>query len=124
MPISYSTERYPIVSYVFNLVKSLVANFTTLLSLLWPYAAATIAFVAFVVWNGSVVVGDQSHHQASLHVPQVFYFATFTCFFASGQLVLNWRLALGFVKMFRQPRWLLVFLFLVAVGCIAVKHFT
>jgi len=39
--------------------------FSRLYSVGWPYIALIIAFVAFVVHNGSIVVGDTSAHEAS-----------------------------------------------------------
>lgn len=45
------------------------------------YIFVGVAFVAFVLWNGSIVVGDKQAHQASFHVAQVLYFSGFTLFF-------------------------------------------
>nr|CAD7596520.1 unnamed protein product [Timema genevievae] len=40
-----------------------------------------LSFVTFVIWNGSIVVGDKNAHQAVLNFPQLFYFSLFTlCF--------------------------------------------
>ena len=116
--------QFPLYSYTSTLVRSVLDNFTALLSSLWPYAVVAVLFVVFVIWNGSVVVGDKSHHQASLHIPQVFYFATFACFFACGQLILNWRIAFSFVKQLCQPQWMLGLCVLALCGYLAVKHFT
>lgn len=44
----------------------------------WSYAIVGITAVAFVLWNGSVVVGDKSAHQACFNPPQLGYFACFT----------------------------------------------
>lgn len=35
------------------------------------YIVIILPFVAFVFINGSIVVGDKSAHEASLHLPQV-----------------------------------------------------
>lgn len=35
------------------------------------------SFIGFVVWNGSIVVGDKEAHVATLHIPQMFYFLLF-----------------------------------------------
>lgn len=45
------------------------------------YIFVGAAFVIFVVWNGSIVVGDKLAHQASIHLTQILYFAAFTLFF-------------------------------------------
>lgn len=36
-----------------------------------------IGFIAFIYVNGSIVVGDKSAHQATLHLPQLLYFLLF-----------------------------------------------
>ncbi|KAH8411128.1 hypothetical protein KR222_003841 [Zaprionus bogoriensis] len=41
------------------------------------YASIILPFVGFVCINGSIVVGDKSAHEATLHLPQLFYFAIF-----------------------------------------------
>lgn len=35
------------------------------------YIAVIIIFIAFILINGSIVVGDKSAHQAAIHLPQV-----------------------------------------------------
>ena len=44
----------------------------------WGYAIVGITAIAFVLWNGSVVVGDKSAHQACFNPPQLGYYACFT----------------------------------------------
>lgn len=41
-----------------------------------------ITFVLFIFFNGSIVVGDKTAHEASIHVPQTFYFMLFYAFFS------------------------------------------
>ncbi|CAH0562281.1 unnamed protein product [Brassicogethes aeneus] len=48
---------------------------------LFSYISILISFVVFVVLNGSIVVGDKSAHKATIHAPQLFYFALFSGFF-------------------------------------------
>ena len=48
----------------------------------FPYLTVGAGFVAFVVWNGSIVVGAKDDHPAGIHIPQLFYFAAFTCAFS------------------------------------------
>ena len=54
-------------SLVFNLLKTL-----------WPYLLIAAGFLTFVVLNGSIVVGAKDDHQVGLHVPQLFYFFSFS----------------------------------------------
>ncbi|KAJ8941256.1 hypothetical protein NQ314_010454 [Rhamnusium bicolor] len=46
------------------------------------YTAVLIAFLIFVVSNGSIVVGDKTAHEATIHIPQLFYFSLFCMVFA------------------------------------------
>ncbi|XP_035782819.1 putative Dol-P-Glc:Glc(2)Man(9)GlcNAc(2)-PP-Dol alpha-1,2-glucosyltransferase [Anopheles albimanus] len=50
----------------------------------WAYAVVMGSFVAFLVVNGSIVIGDKSAHEAALHVPQLFYFTLFFAMFSSS----------------------------------------
>lgn len=38
---------------------------------LFGYILVILLFIAFIVWNGSIVVGDKSAHEAAIHLPQV-----------------------------------------------------
>lgn len=50
----------------------------TILADAWPYIVVGIAFALFVFINGSIVVGAKQDHAAVLHIPQLFYYASFT----------------------------------------------
>ena len=41
---------------------------------LLPFILVGVLFVVFVWLNGGLVVGDRTAHQATLHIPQLFYF--------------------------------------------------
>ena len=45
---------------------------------LWSLALVPVAFAAFVVWNGSIVVGDKMNHQPAVHFAQPLYFVLFS----------------------------------------------
>lgn len=45
------------------------------LRLLWPMVCTAVLFGLFVWINGSVVVGDHSNHQASIHLVHPLYFS-------------------------------------------------
>ncbi|WIA31287.1 hypothetical protein OEZ86_002189 [Tetradesmus obliquus] len=47
-----------------------------------------VAFVAFVVWNGGITLGDKEAHAPTLHLMQPLYFALF-CLAAAGPLLLQ-----------------------------------
>jgi alpha-1,2-glucosyltransferase len=50
--------------------------------------ALPVAFVAFVVWNGSITLGDKEAHAPTLHLMQPLYFALF-CLVSAGPLLLQ-----------------------------------
>lgn len=56
-----------------------------------PYTPAFIASALFVMYNGSIVLGDREHHQVSTHWVQPFYFAAFATFFAWPTLLAAMR---------------------------------
>lgn len=58
---------------------------------LLPYIIVGLIFIAFVVINDGLVVGDRAAHQATIHVPQLFYF-------------------FGLVTVFAAPNWILFLL--------------
>ncbi|KAK4541244.1 hypothetical protein LTR36_008160 [Oleoguttula mirabilis] len=47
-----------------------------------PYLTLLAIFAAFVLWNGSVVLGDKSNHIATFHLPQMLYLWPFLSFFS------------------------------------------
>ncbi|KAL5120186.1 glucosyltransferase [Pleosporales sp. CAS-2024a] len=48
-----------------------------------PYLILLGLFASFVVWNGSVVLGDKSAHTATIHVPQMLYIWPYIAFFSA-----------------------------------------
>ena len=44
----------------------------------WAYAIVGLTAIAFVLWNGSIVVGDKSAHEACFNPAQLVYFACFS----------------------------------------------
>ena len=111
-------------AYLFSVLRTCCSFFPTLLPLLWPYVLVIFIFMLFVVWNGSIVVGDKAHHTACLHFPQLLYFSVFAVVFASSQLVVSLQVGLGFLRTSRRPAWLATFALLVLSGLLAVHYFT
>ncbi|KAF7306547.1 hypothetical protein MIND_00446000 [Mycena indigotica] len=63
-----------------------------------PYALVLIAFAAFVVWNGGIVLGDKSNHIPTLHVPQMYYFIAFSTAFGWPVLISGKHGVIGLVR--------------------------
>ncbi|KAI9229213.1 MAG: alpha-2-glucosyltransferase Alg10 [Piptocephalis tieghemiana] len=51
--------------------------FRQILFILLPYMGVLVAFVAFLIWNNGIVLGDRSNHIAGIHLPQFLYYFTF-----------------------------------------------
>jgi len=63
---------------LWTFVKALAFDSGRLLSRLGLLLMPVLLFVAFVIWNGSVVVGDHSHHKPVLHWAQLGYLVAVT----------------------------------------------
>ena len=48
----------------------------------FSYGVVLLSFIAFVFYNGSVVVGDRKAHEATVHIPQLGYFCLFYLIFS------------------------------------------
>ncbi|XP_060050622.1 dol-P-Glc:Glc(2)Man(9)GlcNAc(2)-PP-Dol alpha-1,2-glucosyltransferase isoform X2 [Erinaceus europaeus] len=92
-----------------------------LLPALWPYALLLLLFSAFVLLNGGVAVGDRDSHEACLHLPQLFYFCSFTLLFSCPHLATPSRLR-AFLGWARRRRAL--FLLLTVACMLLVWRFT
>ncbi|CUS08585.1 unnamed protein product [Tuber aestivum] len=58
---------------------SIIPNTPAVIFPTFPYLLVIISFAAFIIWNDfSIVLGDKSAHQPTLHLPQIFYFTLFT----------------------------------------------
>ena len=92
-----------------------------LVSTLAPYGLVVIAFTAFVILNGGIVVGAKNDHQATLNFPQLFYFASFSCCFAISHILTPTKV-MDFLRfVFRRPLTVLVFS---TIGVVMVWKFT
>lgn len=69
------------VSSVVVAVKASLQCIPAVVYKVWPHLLVVLLFLVFVTVNGSIVVGDKSHHQASLHFPQLLYFSWYAVHF-------------------------------------------
>ncbi|KAJ3175716.1 glucosyltransferase [Geranomyces variabilis] len=63
-------------AHVTSIVITATQRFGTLVLALWPYMSVALLFAGFVEWNGGIVLGDRSNHIATIHIPQLYYFAS------------------------------------------------
>ena len=88
---------------------------------LLPYGLVVIAFITFVILNGSIVVGAKDDHQVTLNFPQLFYFASFSSCFAIFHLLTPMKLKDFLRFIYRRP--LIVFIF-VSIATVLIWKFT
>lgn len=81
------------------------------------YLSVLCSFLVFVYFNGSLVVGDKTAHEATIHIVQVFYFATFTLLFGWPHFVSS---IVPFIKFSWRNK---VFLAFSIAFCLCVVHF-
>lgn len=100
------------------------AHVKSVLLLVWPYVLVAIGFFLFVFLNDGIVVGDRTSHEACLNFPQLFYFFSFTLFFALPLTVCYYRVVRFLNSLKRQPFFFLVVttLFLLLVWKFTFVH--
>ncbi|XP_020346793.1 putative Dol-P-Glc:Glc(2)Man(9)GlcNAc(2)-PP-Dol alpha-1,2-glucosyltransferase [Oncorhynchus kisutch] len=87
----------------------------------WPYVLVAMGFIAFIVLNDGIIVGDRSSHEACLNFPQLFYFFSFALFFSSPTSLCYHR-ALRFIQnLKKQP---LLYLLITGLCLLLVWKFT
>ncbi|KAL3852475.1 hypothetical protein ACJMK2_016113 [Sinanodonta woodiana] len=87
----------------------------------WIYMIIGIGFILFLYINEGIVVGDRSHHTPCFHFPQMFYFISFTNFFASFHLISSEKLFNWLKFCVKNP---LVSLSFLGVSFALVSNFT
>ncbi|KAI1328353.1 glycosyltransferase family 59 protein [Xylariaceae sp. FL0255] len=68
---------------VISMAIAATCNITTVVRAFLPHSIVAAAFVAFVIWNGGVVLGDKSNHVATLHLAQMLYIWPLFAFFSA-----------------------------------------
>ncbi|XP_034019431.1 dol-P-Glc:Glc(2)Man(9)GlcNAc(2)-PP-Dol alpha-1,2-glucosyltransferase [Thalassophryne amazonica] len=91
------------------------------LQVAWPYAIVGTSFVAFVVLNDGIVVGDRMSHEVCLNFPQLFYFFAFAAAFSLPTSLCYYRIVRFFQAMKKHP---LLFLLITGVCILLVWKFT
>lgn len=85
------------------------------------YFLIIFGFMTFLVVNGSIVVGDKSAHEASIHIPQIFYFSLFVLIFGSSLWIPH---VLDVFKIFKSWKYFFTVIFLGIVIGLIVQYNT
>lgn len=76
------------------------------------YVVVLIMFAIFLFLNKGIVVGDKAAHKATLHIPQLFYFSFFFCFFGWPHIFEKLDLFYNYVtkRYFQVSFWIILFM--------------
>ncbi|XP_050454023.1 putative Dol-P-Glc:Glc(2)Man(9)GlcNAc(2)-PP-Dol alpha-1,2-glucosyltransferase [Cataglyphis hispanica] len=77
---------------------SFIKFITQICNSLFFYIMVCLMFVAFVVWNKGIVIGDRTAHVATIHICQIFYFSTFVSLFSWPYVMPHWRTCSRFLR--------------------------
>eukprot|EP00256_Glycine_max_P063614 XP_014633454.1 dol-P-Glc:Glc(2)Man(9)GlcNAc(2)-PP-Dol alpha-1,2-glucosyltransferase isoform X2 [Glycine max] len=90
-----------------------------------PYLMVVVAFLLFVYWNGSVVLGAKEAHAVTPHFAQMLYFSLVSVL-AQAPMHFTITQAVDLFQMFRKSRPLLYFQMFLAlvVGLLSVHFFS
>ncbi|ROV99487.1 hypothetical protein VMCG_06398 [Cytospora schulzeri] len=80
--------------FVVSIAIAVLYNPVRVLKQVWPHIFVMGLFVAFVLWNGGVVLGDKSNHVATIHLPQMLYIWPLFAFFSAPLLLLPFLMLL------------------------------
>jgi alpha-1,2-glucosyltransferase len=72
---------FPTPGQLIGFVKFGLSNLPSIILVFWPVLLAGGAFAVFLLWNGSITVGDKTAHAAVFHWPQLSYFFLFSLLF-------------------------------------------
>ncbi|KAL6431158.1 hypothetical protein ACFW04_007106 [Cataglyphis niger] len=77
---------------------SFIKFITQICNSLFFYIMVCLMFVAFVVWNKGIVIGDRTAHVATIHICQIFYFSAFVSLFSWPYVMPHWRTCSRFLR--------------------------
>lgn len=96
---------------------SFIKFITQICNSLFFHIMVCLMFVAFVVWNKGIVIGDRTAHVATIHICQIFYFSAFVSLFSWPYVMPHWRTCSRFLRRY----W--IFASCVVVLMAAIIHF-
>jgi len=81
-PCAVDSQISYFVQSLVSFIVMILSHFSRMVRIILPFLLPLVMFMAFIIWNRGIVLGDKSNHIASLHFPQLFYFAVFTFAFS------------------------------------------
>uniref|UniRef100_A0A7G3AAW1 Dol-P-Glc:Glc(2)Man(9)GlcNAc(2)-PP-Dol alpha-1,2-glucosyltransferase n=1 Tax=Lutzomyia longipalpis TaxID=7200 RepID=A0A7G3AAW1_LUTLO len=114
----FNAVRY----YLKKLSSGNIKWFLVIIEQFLPYLVVLVAFLVFLYINGSIVIGDKSAHEATIHLAQIGYFSAFVAFFSSGFVLTQFKEIDQILLKRRYILLLLGIFFLLAVEFNSVVH--
>lgn len=87
------------------------------------YALIGVMFASFVYVNDGIVLGDRSHHQVTVNMPQFLYFTLFTGFGCLPHLISQIPQLISFAKSHKASTISILVVYLVIVRFNTVAHY-
>ncbi|GAA5982340.1 hypothetical protein JCM10908_006604 [Rhodotorula pacifica] len=107
-----------------SVILAALRNFPALLPVLASYLPVFAAALAFVRWNGGIVLGDKANHVPTLHLAQVWYFLAFAAAFFAPQVLGVRPVMRALVGSVRTPGRLLGSVLALSTILYAIHHYT
>ncbi|EUC50046.1 glycosyltransferase family 59 protein [Bipolaris oryzae ATCC 44560] len=86
-PPVQDAEIQDVIIFLASVVVAALSKPLLVIKVAVPYAIILVLFAGFVVWNGSVVLGDKSAHTATINMPQMLYIWPYFAFFSIPLLI-------------------------------------
>ncbi|CAL8108876.1 unnamed protein product [Calicophoron daubneyi] len=101
-----------------------VSALRRILAGLFSHVLVALLFGAFLCWNGGIVLGDRTAHEASVHIPQLFYFATFCSLFTPVEYLFYCQLLFSSLKRTKRAPYKLLLYLSLATGLVGLIVFS
>ncbi|BGP03709.1 Dol-P-Glc:Glc(2)Man(9)GlcNAc(2)-PP-Dol alpha-1,2-glucosyltransferase [Rhodotorula toruloides] len=108
----------------FAVARVALAQLPTLAPVIAAYLPVFLAFLAFIRWNGGIVLGDKQNHVATVHVAQLYYLVAFAGVLFWPVIVTPRRVRVACYELIGSPRRAMLSLLALAVICYTIKHYT
>ncbi|BGO95851.1 hypothetical protein NBRC10512_001435 [Rhodotorula toruloides] len=106
------------------ILRAALTQLPTLAPAIAAYLPVFIVFLAFVRWNGGIVLGDKQNHVATIHVAQLYYLIAFAGVLFAPLLATPWRVRVACYGLIGSPKRAFLSILAQAGICYTIKHYT
>ncbi|BGP35598.1 glucosyltransferase [Rhodotorula toruloides] len=123
-PQLWDARPVHLVSTPLVVARAALTRLPALAPVIAAYLPVFLAFLAFVRWNGGIVLGDKQNHVATVHVAQLYYLVAFAGVLFAPLLVTSWQVRVACYGLIGSPRRAAVSLLALTGVCYTIKHYT